>query len=132
MADHQQSGSGMLQAPMAVTAPGVRIDAVGCGGGARSAANFCVNGHVDGIASGGTGFAVRFTVVNEFPTDPAYNSSQTVGVNLATNPPSWSFGPGALAALAAAEAVVLTAELLQNGKAVLRAGSDSSAFTLNP
>jgi hypothetical protein len=119
------------QAPAPAVAA-VRIDAVGCNGGAPSAAAFCVNGHVDGIAPGGVGYSVRFSIVNENPGDPAYNYANSAPLDTTANPPTWAFGPSAITALGAAEDVMLTARLYQNGNPVPNAGSDSEIFTLNP
>jgi hypothetical protein len=121
-------------APVALAAAtaSVRIDAVGCNGGAPSAAAFCVNGHVNGIGAGGNNYSVSFEVVNANPTDPVYDCTRSTPVDLSTNPPTWSFGPGALVQLAAAEDVTLTATLCQDGKPVVDAGTDTREFILNP
>jgi uncharacterized protein (DUF433 family) len=110
----------------------VRIDLVGCGDGVPSASAFCVSGHVCGLGAGDNGYSVCFEIVNQSPGDSAYDCSESTPVNMSTSPPSWSFGPGAINPLDAAQDVVLTVVLYQNGSPVKSAGSDSQAFTLNP
>jgi hypothetical protein len=129
MANKKQRSQGV--AVSRATTKAVRIDAVGCNGGAPSASAFCVSGHVDGLTSG-SGYSVVFEIVNQNAGDPAYDCTESTPVNMNANPPTWSFGPGAINPLDAAEAVDLTATLYMNGAPVDPSGADSREFTLNP
>jgi hypothetical protein len=86
---------------------------------------------VTGLVVGSTGYTVGFQIVNQ-PNYPPYSSTGSTSVDTSSHPATWSYGPGAMTALSAAEDVELTALLYKDGILVDTAIPGTLPFTLNP